>query len=391
MDHYHKHFTLLHFMRDEYHDLIISKVFRNFAISLVAIFVPIYLLQLGFSLYHIILYEIIMLTTGMCLHLLYNYLFKFIGLKKYFVFSYIVSLLYFGVLYSAEKILLITNEIIFICSIAVMIAMYGSSYWLAYHNYFVAVSHKKDAGKKFGALEGIPILTSITSPFIGAVLITAFGFQGTFVATILLLAIGAGALFFSKDIKVNPDTSIKKIIDKKNIKRNVLFSLEGLIFIPAGLCWPILLYYLGVSIKLIGFLYLISNIINAFIIMWTGKQVDKQNYSFVNLGSWGFSISLLIRGISRSIYLLTASQSLGGLSAPFWSVPMHALTYKKIKKHNRHLILTRELYLHIGRIVMLVILGILLFFIPPITVVSTGLILGAVVALLIPPFLKQLY
>jgi hypothetical protein len=253
------------------------------------------------------------------------------------------------------------------------------------------ISKKKDAGKKFGALEGIPILTSISSPFIGAILITAFGFQGTFITTIIFLIIGGIALFFTKDINVKPDLSIKRVIDKKNIHRNMLYIVEGFVFVPAALCWPILLYLLGFSIKLIGGLFLLSNIITAAIILWSGKQVDKQNYSFIKYGTLGYSISLFIRALVKSVFFLTASQSLGGLSSPFWSVPMHALTYKKIKKNNKHLILTRELYMHIGRLFMIGTLLALTFTFPLLVVLSTGLILGAIGTLFIPSLIKELY
>lgn len=379
MDKYKHHFHISSFIHNSYNELVAANTLRMFAISMISLFVPIFLLKSGFELSHIIILEIFMLLGSVYLHFLSLDILKWIGVKKTMILSYASTILFYIILYNTENIVNAIGNIPYFMLVGTTNVMFTTFYWMSYHFYFLkATKESKHPGKRLGILVSVPVMLSIISPFVGSALITNYSFKITFLISIILLIIGSIVLLFSNDIKLDKYNIDKnKIIDIHNMKKNMCYAIEGVNHVGTGFTWPVLLFFSSIQLMSMGVLYLISNTLYAIVSYKTGKSTDKKKSStYVEIGSLGHGASLIFRALSKTILSMTTFQSIGGLFGGVWTVAIHSIFYKHSKKDMCNSVMNREIYLHIGRIFGFIFLMYAIF----ISNILTGLISTMILA-----------
>src|SRR3989339_553423 len=100
MDKYHNHFHItkhLHlrnFLHNEYNDLVIADTFRLLAISMVSLFIPIFLLNSSFSILEVAFMELGVFFGAILFHFLtLKFLNAFGGVKRVMIWSYVIYIL----------------------------------------------------------------------------------------------------------------------------------------------------------------------------------------------------------------------------------------------------------------------------------------------------------
>lgn len=349
MDKYHHHIHIHRFIHNKYNELVISNTFRTFALSLISLFLPIFLLQSGFTMLEVLVLEVVISITVFFGHYIAHGLVGH-GIKKHLIASYVLTIIFYIFLYNTEFLVATIGKIGYLTILAVLNTMYIALFWTSFHLFFIK-STRKNEGKKYGILMGIPVILGIVSPFVGSLLIGNFGFQVTFIVTSVLLAIGGSTLFFSKETKASTKRDMKKIIKGSGVKANWMFIFEGANTCGTAFIWPVLLYVLGMKLISLGLLYLFSNSLFAIVSYLSGKITDKHGArKIIRIGSIGHGISLILRAFTKTMLLMTFAQSLGGLFGALLFVPFRSSFYKHSHKDSSNSILNREFYLHVGRV-----------------------------------------
>ena len=148
-----KYFHTAHihrFIHNKYNELVISNTLRTFAISLISLFLPIYLLDLGYSIITIIIFEILLLFAITITHFQTIRLMKY-GVRKIMIGSYIISIMFYVLLYNSAFLIDSLSRIGFLVIIGVFNVISLSLFWMSFHLYFLK-STKKNTGKKIGFL-----------------------------------------------------------------------------------------------------------------------------------------------------------------------------------------------------------------------------------------------
>ena len=257
MDKYHhemqidKHLHLAKFLNNKYNDLLIADVLRLLALSMISLFVPIFLIERGFSILSVAFFELGMFSVMIPLH---YYILLWInkwGVKRTLLVSYFINILFYILLFCNNYLIANIGRIGFLFAVGLLNVIAVGLYWTAHHIYFIKSINGKEAGTKLAIISGIPTIIAIASPFLGSVLITNFNFETSFIVSAVFLFIASFVLFFSgkiSSIEINLD--VGKIIDKKNMGKNIIFIILGIGNSSVGLIWPLLLFFL--SVKLIS-------------------------------------------------------------------------------------------------------------------------------------------
>lgn len=368
-------------MREQFRGLVIADVFRNLAISMIALFIPIYLLNIGFAFAEIVLMELGMYVSSIILHYLILQKIHFFGVRAALVMSYAFQIAFYFLLSFSSSYVADINRIIFLTLIALLSAVPAVIYWSAHHLYFIETTERFEEGRKLGFLTSIPVLFSVLSPFIGSYIITNFGYDKLFMVSGLLIIIGTTALFRTKEIAIGKSRlDVVKIINKKCMKRNTIFITQGISTASTSFLWPIALYLLSISIMSIGGLYLVANAVHCIFIYLSGKRIDLgKGKALGRIGAIGQGLSIILRSISETITSLTAFTSMGGAFGGILNLTLDSNFFRKSHDNAVNAVMNREFYMHIGRITLVLLVLLLSLFVDIKSTIIISLFLSGVV------------
>lgn len=348
--HIEKHLHLTKFLSDKYNDLLVADVFRLLSLSMISIFLPIYLLGINFTISMVAWMELLTFVASIFTHYFVMKNISYWGVKKTLVVSYLINVIFYLVLYYSDILIGDFGKISFIIFISILNLLTTCLYWSAHHLYFINSTKCKNEGVKLGLLVGLPTFIGIVGPFLGSVMITEFSFKEAFLVSGLFMSVASIVLFFSSDIKVKIKLDIEKILDFKQRGKNIVYIMQGVAYAATGFIWPVLLFYLGIKLISMGLLYLFSNTAFATVSYLGGKSVDKDgNMSIGRVGAMGQGVSLIMRALSSTILMLTTFQTMGGIFGGLMQVALNTGFYKHAHKDIGNSVMNRELYMHIGR------------------------------------------
>lgn len=397
MDKYHheqqieKHLHLGRFLKDKYNDLLFSDVLRLLALSMISLFVPIFLIETGFSLFYVALFELGIFILMVPLHFFILKNINSWGVKRTLVISYFVNILFYISLYYHKWLISILSGEMFLLIICFLNVLAVGLYWTAHHIYFISSIKKEESGSKLGIISGIPVIASVISPFLGSLLITNFSYSASFLLSSFLLLIASFVLTFSSKIEsINVDLDVDKIIDRKNKNKNIVFVIQGFGHASTGLIWPLLLFYLSVQLISIGVLYLFSNIAYALIGYFGGRKTDRDgSHRVVRIGAAGHGASMVLRAFASSFVSITAFQTMGGIFGGLLHISLDSGFFRWSRDDVANRIMNREVYMHIGRFSSIALLAFLIIWLSPVHALISVLVFSGITTFLLSLFVAK--
>jgi len=325
----------------------------SFVNALFGIFVPIYLLILGYSVSNVLGFYIVKFVALAVFFYVAGFISSRLGLKH----TMIIRLPFFMIFLLSMYFLDTLSISIFI--IALLNAFYESLYWMPLHSLFVRSASEDHMGSDVGKLHSLPKLASTVAPLIGGAISVFIGFHALFIVAMVLLVFSIFPLIKSKETKPHVDFSLKEMnhIVKKNPK---YFFGTGAFFIgeaTENVIWPIFVFLILDSILSIG---LIGTLLSAGMVLFTllvGRLSDRFNKKmFIRMGAGLMVLVFFFRYFvptEASIYLLTI---MAGFFSILLFVPFDSIIYSLAKKSNiDEFIIIRETYVNTGRVFLLFI------------------------------------
>ncbi|MFH1745053.1 MAG: MFS transporter [bacterium] len=381
--HFSKHWRLGRFFHNKYNDLVIADTFRLIALSMFSIFIPIFLIRdAGYSILDICFFEI---ASFFAVIILYYFTLKYListGVKRILIISYLLNIVFLLILYFFDTLISDFGRFAFLSMVYFFGIVPCVFYWSAHHVYFLDSIRSADEGKKLGIMTAIPTIMGIASPFIGSILITQAGFKGVFIISAALMVVASGALFFSSDIKIKLNLNFEKIIDLKNMKKNMTYAIQGIGYTATGLIWPLFLFFISIKLISMGFLYLFSNIASAVTYYFVGSKTDKPgSKNLGRIGAVGHGLFLILRAIFETILAMTAFQIMGGIFSGVLNTALDSNFFKRSHNDIGNAIMNRELYMYVGKIFFVSIFIVGLIFMNIIGALVLTLIMAGVIIL----------
>lgn len=342
-------------------ELFASVAIMDFAVAAIAIFEPIYLWKIGYSLQTILIFYL----SVYCLYFLLAPLGgKFIG-----QIGYEKTILYssFFLIFFYISLFLIPQHPVFFLLAAFMYSMQKSLYWPAYHGDFAEYSQKEDRGRETAGLVNISMIVYVLGPLAGGFIIKYFGFSVLFfVVSILILISNIPMLITKEKFKKEdfPYFSTYKMILKKDYYRSFLAYLgfgEELIVMVV---WPIFIYWVIKDFFTLGSVVALATLVTSLLVLYIGKLTDKKDKKkLIRTGSVFYSVGWFLRLLAVNGFHVFFIDTFSRIFKDIIYVPVITLTYDRANKADIiKAVVFFEQSLAFGKIIACLAVYILLFF-----------------------------
>ncbi|RJO62072.1 MFS transporter [candidate division WS5 bacterium] len=267
---YHFNYHLARGKEAELNEMYASISLRQFGLSIIAIFIPIYLYTLDYPIRTILLYFIGVNLFQLVVDFIIGHLVSRVGPKHVMITSY--------PLLAINLFMLVTLGLYGwpLWLLALSTALSLTTFWIPYHDDFSKAKHRKSAGREVGKFFILIEITGALGPVLGGVIAQKYGVEMGLMTAILIIMVATLPLFLKKnEIAKKRSFSLKNFSFKENYKDMIAYgglSLEGMVGL---LVWPFFLYlYIGNYVK-VGSIVTISTIVVIALSIYMGKLIDK--------------------------------------------------------------------------------------------------------------------
>ena len=303
-----------------------------FARSMIAIFIPIFLLQMGWSISHVMFFYFIYNIFDAPLNFFAKWLTYKIGAKKVIALGTLSYIASFAILYNLD-----VGMWPLLILMALFAALYDTFYWVA-HIYFFIRCEKNDRNisKGISLLNIVKKIAGILAPIFGGLILIFFDKQLLIGLSVLILLLSIIPLFKIKTTKDRPDKKPKKFKQffKKGdgLKEYIIKGLFSFHQAAEGIIWPIFIYTIFKTIESVAIIPIIVAGTVIIITYFTSK-IKKTNRSHIMaLGAFLISITWILRLVIDNNIFYYASIFLIGLFVVLVSLPLESNMYEKGEK-----------------------------------------------------------
>lgn len=334
----------------ELRDMYLALSLRTFAMSMVGIFVPIFLIvERGVALEGIIYFYFF---TALAYLITAPFAGKFVsrfGLKMAAMITIPMSILFYLGLFGAEMLGINLNGLAFFLGIS------QAMYWIPFTTHFVRSSDKTHRSEEVGFLSAIMIVSSMSGPFIGALVIAGLGFDFLFRLASGLLGLSIIPLMFTRG---DHEPFRFKFKDVKKIHRKFMFKV--LAFGATGIVelvfWPVFLFSVVNAYTSFGLIFFIAEFVSLLGAMWIGSiENRKKLLKILRIGGLLCSLIWLSRIYFTGALILAIITIAGAFLHGLVEIPFNTLEYDKLRK-KRYLaefVVFRGILESIGRMILL--------------------------------------
>ncbi|MBN1162433.1 hypothetical protein JXA34_01675 [Patescibacteria group bacterium] len=353
-----------------------THVMKHLALSLIAIYIPMYIFTQtkSYNLFHID-----ETVNGILWTLSYYAVKSFIALLVVLLLSPLIfsrinfqrSLLISSVAQIIEIILLIkgANNPKIIILASAFSALEVIFYWIPYHILFLkkTIDSTNNFGQKTSLRFFLHRLCAGVSPLIGGIVLSKFGYNTLFISALVLIFMSSFPIITMVQEWKHHKHSVKNVM--KELCLNKKYALittslcgQALQSLILAVFWPVLLYLVLQNFVKIGLLKSVSLLATSFALLIVGKWVDKGKSQLVH--SIGVTLSTLIDMAKvfvikpLGVYLIDIFDN---LNTPMYGLPNMVLFYEKAKRlGTSDFVIYREIVLHAFIVFSALIIGALL-------------------------------
>ena len=341
---------ILHFLKNrELDELYACISLRTFSISMITVFVPIFLISLSYSIQQVLVFYIILHLSQSVSSVFCAKIVSRIGFHHSILYSLLLTLIVYIMLWSLDTVkwpLEIT---------AIIFGVSAGLFWVGYHSDFAKFSKQGERGKSVGATKIFSFVFHAMGPIAGGIIITLLGFHSLYLATSIILVASAFPLFFSKEVHSPADFSIKKIFSEQKPKHFLGYFAAGFDQSAAAVIWPIIIFYSILNdFTLLGTTASLSIVGSIIVAAIAGILADKNRWLLLKAS--GIIHAAIWAGKS---FVSTTSQVFAidivyGMNKSALSIPIDAKSYDVANRKNiiQH-IAFRESSWHFGSAVLL--------------------------------------
>jgi len=333
----------------------LNKIFLTNAIyglagSFIGVFIPIYLLKIGFSVADIFRFYLVYAAGTFIFFFLAEKIAQKIGLRKTILLGYPLLLLYFLLIYNIKELA------ISIYVVAIVDALQTALYWFPLHVWLTNLSSDENRGSELGKFFALSKSICILAPLISSLVVIYLGFKALFIFSGIIYFISTFPILSMPEFPNGAKLRVGNFFGlfKKYRAFAVTDILEASRGIAEGVIWPIFVFLSFNNILSVGYIGTISGIGGVLFTLLIGKHADKAEKKKVMwIGAAILTTIWIIRFFTNSEILFYALTLCVGFFEITILLPLNKFAYEIAKKEGASdFIIFRELILAIGRIAM---------------------------------------
>ena len=311
----------------EVRELTVSMMIREFAGSAIMLFEPIYLYTLGYTVAHICLFYAATYAFYLILIPLGGKFIRAHGYEHGIIYSTPFLVFYYLSLFAVAAYPLA------IVAAVVCIGLSKTLFWTGFHADFARFGSAKGAqGGEISMFTSLALVASILGPFVGGLLVAAFGYPTLFLVVSALLIISNIPLLMTPEVFVPRELSYrdawKRLFRRENRTRLLAFFGYGEELVVQAL-WPLFMFLAVPAYATLGAIGSAASLSAAVITYGIGKLTDHRGrHRMVGIGSVGNALTWLMRiGLQTHLGVL-AAHILSRATRSAFGIPLIALTYE---------------------------------------------------------------
>ena len=324
-----------------------SMAIRFFALSLISIFIPIYLLKSGYSIETILIFYFVLFVFSAAGSVLAARslseagLQATVGVSSLFLVFFYMMLLYKD-LHSVP-----------IFALAAFAGVGEAFYILPMNAEFAVAADKKHESEEVGALYEIPFLAAILGPIAGGSLLFLMGFDFLFLLASFLMLVSVIPLFWAKEIKRNHTF---RMPEKVNLYEALGIMSAGAREVGVIILWPLFLFLLVHDFVGVGLVETIALFSAALVALLVGKLAESYGERRVlNWGSIANAFSWPLRIMAATLSHIMMIAAFIGISAVSLLIPLQSMIYKNARKNPVQYLIFADIMRNLGRVFMVII------------------------------------
>ena len=326
--------------------LYLSHMLRSVSMSMVTLFVPIFLfLRVDTIVSSIpILSRMISstgpeyyITAGLVILAVYFGLSRAIALVS--LFPMVGMMRKFGLhagMVTGNIMLIVTYAMLFLADLHPIFILFAAvfnglelaAYWVPYYSIFSTFAKLDRLGEEVSGLMMTEKLARILSPLLGGIIATAFGFSVLYVVGVIIMILAINAILMMKRIHISTKVEWKEFSAwmKKPGNHRVSIAMIGRLFeILALLSWPVFLYQIVRSVSVVGmvtsFAGLLSLMVMYFAGIWLAKHRGQKLFYFSGgILSMLWLLRLSVQTAYHALAVDTVDRLFSALNAPIFEV-----------------------------------------------------------------------
>jgi len=316
------------------------------AFSLIGIFIPAFLLNLGYDLTQIILWAVGLYISWIIASFIVPYVTMALGYKKTILWRSLLVFAFFLILYNLQFSKLP------LYSFSIITGLMWAFYWTPMNAFFASHADSKHEGVEIGFIMLIARVAGIVGPLIGAFILSSLGgLSVLLVVASIIFATSLVPLLWSKDQKPK-SLNWNKFVATEQV--HFLFLVfEGTLYIGLGFFLPLYVFLefggFG-SVGVVGALFALASAIVGLVV---GKWFDSGHKDVFKIGVVLTSILSVLLFATQAGVVTFILIFLIGIS----SSPIHVAITTHYFQRSRKLpvigIAMREVFLCIGRLIPL--------------------------------------
>lgn len=254
-------------------ELYISMTLKTFAISLVGVFVPVYLYQLGYNLTVIALFFFWYFIFRVPMNYVAGELVSRFGPKHTLSYAYVLNLVYLGTLLTLPRY----NWPL--VSVAVIAAASISLFFVAYHVDFSKIKQVKEEGAELSHMYLLSRVAGAIGPLLGGVIAMLYGIHIVIIIAIVAMLLAIIPLMMTGEpTHTNSRPDYRSMDWRKETGNFIAYTGTGIARQVTLALWPL---YLGVFIfaegvyGMIGLVTSISVVASILMAKFVGSTIDN--------------------------------------------------------------------------------------------------------------------
>lgn len=324
-----KNLFLRNHIKKQVKELFISVWVENFAMTLLTLFVPVFLWTLGYSLWKIGLYFFITYTVYFVVLPLGGKLASKIGYAHTIAFSMPVNVLFYISLYGVT----FWPSMFYVS--AILYALAKAFYYVPYYADLATFGGSKQRGREIAILTVVGQLTVFGAPLIAGTILNELSFAWLFGIGCVLLLVSVIPLFGSRDVVAKETFNYmdvyKMYFRPKNFRRVITFMGFGEELI-AMVVWPIYVYIIVGDFITFGAVLTASTVISSVFLLITGRLTDNTSREKIVKGtSLVYFVSWIPKLFVATPLGLFLSDTFSQFSKNAMMIPLSAIMYSEAK------------------------------------------------------------
>ena len=321
--------------------------------SLIGIFIPIYLLTLGYSLVQVIIYYLIQTTVLMLSTFVAGFIGSKFGINRMLLIRLPFLLISLFLLYSLPE------KAIPIYAIALFQGFQSALYWTALNILFTQKAESNSMGRDLGRMYAWPQIASIFAPLLGGIIIIAFSFKILIGIALAIFAISYLPLLLTRPAKISFKFEFNKGVKlfRKYPKYFYAEIMDNFGEETEGFIWPVFVYLSLGSITSVGTVGTLLSLSSFVFTLYIGRLSDKfKKNTLIKAGAILLLLVWLARFAFGGALLYYVFTVLAGIFAILFLVPYHSRLFKLAKRNKiDEFFIFREVPVWLGRLAMLIL------------------------------------